>query len=399
MTSIPQPVLGAFGAYGGCYVSELLMPALTELRLAYKHEFRTALFQSLLRDELRDWAGRPTPLTEVPRFSEAAGLQVFLKREDLLHGGAHKTNNVVGQALLARSMGKSRLIAETGAGQHGVATAMAGARLGLDVVIYMGAVDAARQHANVQRMELCGARVVRVESGSATLKDAINEALRDWAQSLENTHYVLGTVCGPDPFPSLVRDLQKVIGREAHEQCVSQNGQLPDAAIACVGGGSNAIGLFSGFVDQDVALFGVEPAGRGIGTGEHGVTLGCGTPGILHGARTYVLQDEAGQIRHSHSMAAGLDYPGVGPEHAALRDSRRVEYVSVGDAEAQRAFELLSGLEGIIPAFESAHALAFALVAVERGVLGTGSSVCINLSGRGDKDLASYFERVKEDPR
>lgn len=389
MSDLLQPVLGPFGAYGGRYVSELLMPALAELDRAVQRELASPSFARALRTELRDWAGRPTPLTEVPRFSERARLRVLLKREDLLHGGAHKTNNVIGQALLARAMGKRRIIAETGAGQHGVATAMAGARLGLEVVVYMGARDAERQRSNVQRMELCGAEVVRVAAGAATLKDAINEALRDWARTLDTTHYVLGTACGPDPFPRLVRELQRIIGTEAAEQCRARHGQLPDAAIACVGGGSNALGLFSAFIDEPVALFGVEPAGRGA-------TLTHGTPGLLHGARTYVLQAPDGQIHESHSIAAGLDYPGVGPEHAMLRDAGRVTYVTADDTEAVRAFEALAATEGVIPALESAHALAFALRAVDTGHLPEGSSVCINLSGRGDKDLDTYFARKGE---
>ncbi|MCA8943694.1 MAG: tryptophan synthase subunit beta [Planctomycetes bacterium] len=386
------PALGNFGAYGGRFVSELLMPALDELAKAHQAIVPSPGFQSEFQHELRQWAGRPTPLTEVPRFSDACGLEVVLKREDLLHGGAHKTNNVTGQALLARRMGKTRLIAETGAGQHGVATAMAGARYGLETVIYMGAVDAERQAVNVQRMELCGARVERVTSGSATLKDAINEALRDWAQSLADTHYLLGTVCGPDPFPSLVRDLQSVIGREAKAEFEQRFGGLPDAVTACVGGGSNAIGIFDAFLgDDSVAIFGVEPAGSGVHTDRHGATLGRGTAGLLHGARTYVLQDEDGQITHSHSVAAGLDYPGVGPQHAALKDSGRVRYEAVDDAAAIAAFEALSRTEGIVPAFESAHALAFARAAVDRGWLPHGSRLLVNLSGRGDKDLDTYF--------
>jgi tryptophan synthase beta chain len=385
------PALGAFGAFGGRFVSELLMPALDELAAAHREILPRADFQRALRAELRSWAGRPTPLTEVPRFSAHAGVRVLLKREDLLHGGAHKTNNVIGQALLAQAMGKRRLIAETGAGQHGVATAMAGARLGLETVVYMGSRDAERQHANVERMKLCGARVVTVAAGSATLKDAINEALRDWAQNVADTHYLLGTVCGPDPFPSLVRDLQAVIGREARAQCQRVLGGAPDAVVACVGGGSNAIGIFAGFRGGGAALIGVEPGGEGLDSGRHGATLGRGTIGLLHGARTYVLQDGDGQIRESHSVSAGLDYPGVGPEHAALKQSGGARYVAATDDEAVEAFELLSRTEGIIPAFESAHALAFVLNAVQRGELDSGARVLVNLSGRGDKDLAAWF--------
>lgn len=387
------PRVGAYGEYGGRFVSELLMPALLELTEARRSILPSAQFQLELRRELRRWAGRPTPVTEVPHFSERAGLELLLKREDLLHGGAHKTNNVVGQALLARAMGKTRLIAETGAGQHGVATAMAGARYGLETVIYMGSKDMARQQPNVQRMKLCGASVIPVEAGSATLKDAINEALRDWSGSLQDTHYLLGTVCGPDPFPRLVCDLQAVIGREARRQSLGYFKQLPTAVAACVGGGSNAIGIFSGFLkDEGVRLFGVEPAGKGLDTREHGATLGLGSPGLLHGARTYVMQDPEGQIEESHSMAAGLDYPGVGPEHAALKDSGRATYLAATDQEALEAFELLSCTEGIVPAFESAHALAFALFAVERGHLEAGDRLLINLSGRGDKDLDTWID-------
>jgi len=389
------PALGAFGDYGGRFVSELLMPALAELEGACRDVLPTAEFQARFAHELERWAGRPTPSTEVPRFSAEAGVDVVLKREDLLHGGAHKTNNVIGQALLAQAMGKTRLIAETGAGQHGVATAMAGARLGIPTQIYMGATDAQRQATNVERMKLLGADVVLVEAGSATLKDAINEALRDWAGSLAHTHYLLGTVCGPDPFPTLVRELQAVIGREARAQFTDTYGTDPDAVVACVGGGSNAIGIFHAFVaDPAVALFGIEPGGDGAE--RHGATLGKGSPGLLHGARTYILQDDDGQIHESHSVSAGLDYPGVGPEHAALRDSGRATYVACTDSEALRAFEMLSRLEGIVPALESAHALGFVLRGVSYGHLREGSRVLVNLSGRGDKDLATWFEHRRE---
>lgn len=394
------PRIGAFGAFGGRFVSELLMPALGELAEAHRGLVGGWEFQRALRRELRQWAGRPTPLTAVPAFSRRVGLDVVLKREDLLHGGAHKTNNVIGQGLLAQAMGKTRLIAETGAGQHGVATAMVGARLGLDTVIYMGARDAERQASNVLRMELCGARVERVAAGSATLKDAINEALRDWAQSHRDTHYLLGTVCGPDPFPALVAELQAVIGREARAQYRRRFGGIPDAVVACVGGGSNAIGLFAGFTAiREVGLFGVEPAGRGVDTDQHGATLGRGTPGLLHGARTYVLQEDDGQVAQSHSVAAGLDYPGVGPVHAMLKESGRARYPAVTDAAAVAAFELLSRTEGIIPALESAHALAFCVEAVGRGALPSGARVLVNLSGRGDKDLNTYFARRRADER
>jgi tryptophan synthase beta chain len=320
-------------------------------------------------------------------------LDLRLKREDLLHGGAHKTNNVIGQGLLAKRMGKTRLIAETGAGQHGVATAMIGARLGLETVIYMGSVDIARQDSNVRRMQLMGARVIPVTEGAATLKEAINEALRDWAQSAATTHYLLGTVCGPDPFPRLVAYFQSVIGIEARSQWEAELGGLPDAVVACIGGGSNAMGIFKGFEEDDeVRLIGVEPAGHGADTTKHGMTLGHGSPGLLHGARTQILQDADGQIGESHSVAAGLDYPGVGPEHAHLKSIGRAEYHAAPDTEALAAFQELTTTEGILPAFESAHALAFCRHAVERGHLPSGAKVLINLSGRGDKDMDTYLE-------
>ncbi|MFK7740349.1 MAG: tryptophan synthase subunit beta [Planctomycetota bacterium] len=386
MSTIPQ--LGAFGAFGGRFAPELLWHALEELSTACRDVVPTAAFQREFRRELRSWAGRPTPLTEAPRFGERARLRVLLKREDLLHGGAHKTNNVIGQALLCKRLGKRRLVAETGAGQHGVATAMAGARHGLAVTVYMGARDVERQAPNVARMRLCGAEVIAVQTGARTLKEAIDEAMRDWAATVDDTHYVLGTVCGPDPFPTLVRDLHAVIGREARAQCRARIGGLPDAAVACVGGGSNAIGLFSGFVgDADVQLLGAEPGGGGVASGRHGATLSEGTPGLLHGSRSYVLQDKDGQVRDSYSVAAGLDYPSVGPEHAFLRDSGRARYLPVVDEDALAAVACLCETEGILPAIESAHALALCLRAVEDGVLAEGSTVVVNLSGRGDKDL------------
>jgi tryptophan synthase beta chain len=396
MTSSLSPRVGAFGEYGGRYVSELLVPALEELERARREIVRSREFQRELSSLLSEWAGRPTPLCEAPAFSKACGVHVVMKREDLLHGGAHKTNNVLGQALLARFMGKKRVIAETGAGQHGTATAMASARLGLEAVVFMGAKDMERQAPNVKRMELCGARVIPVLTGGRTLKDAINEALRDWTENLATTHYLLGTVCGPHPFPRLVRDFQSVIGREAKAQWKRRFGVLPKAVVACVGGGSNAIGIFHAFVpEREVELIGVEPGGRGIATGEHGATLVAGTPGLLHGARTYVLQDEEGQILEAHSVSAGLDYPGVGPEHAYLRDSGRARYRAVTDEEAIGAFEKLSELEGIIPAYEPAHALAFLLKAVRERELPEGASVLLNLCGRGDKDLESYFRTFR----
>jgi tryptophan synthase beta chain len=393
--TVSRPKVGAFGEYGGRFVPELLTPALEALEQARKQIVPSAAFKRAFTESLRRWAGRPTPLTEIPAFSRLAGLEVVLKREDLLHGGAHKTNNVVGQGLLAQFMGKKRIIAETGAGQHGTAAAMAGARLGLETVVYMGKKDMERQAPNVQRMELCGARVVPVTTGAQTLKDAINEALRDWTANLETTHYLLGTVCGPHPFPRLVRDFQTVIGRESKSQWKKQRGGLPDAVVACVGGGSNALGIFYGFLrDESVELIGVEPGGHGLQSGMHGATLLRGTSGLLHGARTSVLQDPEGQILEPHSVAAGLDYPGVGPEHAYLRDSGRARYVAVTDEEALAAFEELSRTEGIIPAFEPAHALAFLLKAVQTGELDEGARVLVNLSGRGDKDLDSYFKQL-----
>lgn len=392
------PAIGAFGNYGGRFAPELLWHALEELELAHRTVMPSVEFQRALRRELRTWGGRPTPLTSVPNFSAQARLRVFLKREDLLHGGAHKTNNVIGQALLAKHLGKRRLVAETGAGQHGVATAMAGARHGLAVTVYMGARDMERQAPNVARMRLCGAEVIPVRAGAATLKEAIDDALRDWAATVDDTHYVLGTVCGPDPFPALVRDLQAVIGREARAQCLRVLGELPAAAMACVGGGSNAIGLFSGFIADDaVQLFGAEPGGKGIATGQHGATLCAGTPGLLHGARSYVLQDEHGQVRDSYSVAAGLDYPAVGPEHAALRDRGRALYSAIEDDAALSAVSTLSRSEGILPAIESAHALALALSAVDRGLLQEGEAVVVNLSGRGDKDLDTLLQCLPEE--
>ncbi len=387
------PRIGAFGEYGGRYVPELLVPALVELERARKEIVPSREFKKALTELLDQWAGRPTPLTSAPRFSEACELDVIMKREDLLHGGAHKTNNVAGQALMTKFMGKRRVIAETGAGQHGTATAMAAARLGLDAVVYMGEKDMERQAPNVKRMELCGAEVIPVRSGARTLKDAINEALRDWTENVESTHYLLGTVCGPHPFPRLVRDFQAVIGREAMPQWKKLKGGLPDAVIACVGGGSNAMGIFHAFVPKKrVQLIGVEPGGRGIDTGRHGATLVAGTAGLLHGARTSVLQDDEGQILEAHSVSAGLDYPGVGPEHAYLRDTGRARYLAINDDEALDAFEKLSELEGIIPAFEPAHALAFLLKAVRERELPPSARVLMNLCGRGDKDLDNYLE-------
>jgi tryptophan synthase beta chain len=377
---------GRFGDFGGAYVPEILVPALEQLEAAWLEARVDPAFNAELAGLLTTYAGRPTPLT-LCRNLGSAGARIYLKREDLLHGGAHKTNQVLAQALLARRMGKTRLIAETGAGQHGVATAMAGALFKLETRVYMGAEDVARQRLNVFRMRLMGAEVVPVTSGGATLKDAINEALRDWAGSFAGTHYLLGTAAGPHPFPSLVKDYQSVIGREAREQILAVEGRLPDAAIACVGGGSNAIGLFAEFIaDQGVALIGVEPAGKGLDGDAHGATLNRGRPGILHGAHTYLLQNEDGQVRESWSISAGLDYPAVGPEHAFLMATGRAAYVGATDAEALAAFARLARAEGIVCAFESAHALAHALKLAEAATRDT--VLLVNLSGRGDKDMA-----------
>lgn len=376
---------GRFGAYGGAYVPEILMPALEQLEAAFLEAQTDAAFQAELAELLAKYAGRPTPLTRCRNLG-SANARIYLKREDLLHGGAHKTNQVLGQALLALKMGKTRIIAETGAGQHGVATALAGALFGIKTRIYMGARDVERQRLNVFRMQLMGAEVVPVESGGRGLKDAVNEALRDWTASFADTHYLLGTVAGPHPFPLMVREFQRVIGLEARAQILEEEGRLPDAVIACVGGGSNAMGMFADFVDdRQVKLIGVEAAGRGLDGAEHGATLLRGRPGILHGAETYVLQDEHGQIADSWSVSAGLDYPAVGPEHAHLKDSGRAEYVGCTDQEALDAFALLARSEGIVCAFESAHALAHALKLAEAARDQT--VLVVNLSGRGDKDM------------
>jgi tryptophan synthase beta chain len=372
---------GRFGRYGGCFVPEILVPPLEQLEAAFLDAQEDPAFAAEVNDLLANYAGRPTPLT---RCRNLPG-NIYLKREDLLHGGAHKTNQVLAQGLLAKRMEKTRLIAETGAGQHGVATAMAGALLGFETVIYMGAEDVERQRLNAVRMELMGARVVPVEGGGRTLKDAINEALRDWSASFETTHYLLGTAAGPHPFPTMVREFQRVIGREARAQIIEQLGRLPDAVVACVGGGSNAIGLFADFLDDDVRLIGVEAAGKGLDGEEHGATLLRGRPGILHGAETYVLQDEEGQIADTWSVSAGLDYPAVGPEHAHLKDCCRADYVGATDADALAAFRLLAEKEGILCAFESAHALAHALKLAEQE---PNCAILVGLSGRGDKDVA-----------
>ena len=377
---------GRFGRFGGAYVPEILVPAITELEEAFLAARNDLSFLAELGELLTTYAGRPTPLTRCRNLGRGKA-RIYLKREDLVHGGAHKTNQVLAQGLLAKRMGKSRLIAETGAGQHGVATAMVGALLGFETRIYMGADDVERQQLNVFRMELMGAEVVPVTSGGRTLKDAVNEALRDWAASFADTHYLLGTVAGPHPFPLMVREFQRVIGKEAREQILEIEGRLPDAVIACVGGGSNAIGIFADFIgDEGVTLVGVEAAGKGLDGREHGATLLKGRPGILHGAETFLLQDADGQVDDTWSISAGLDYPAVGPEHAHLKDSGRATYVGATDAEALAAFAGLARNEGIIPAFESAHAVAHALKVAERG---EDQLLLVNLSGRGDKDMAT----------
>lgn len=378
---------GLFGDFGGFYVAEPLVPALEALEAAWLEATADPAFHSELAALLADYAGRPTPLTHSRALSEAVGCTVYLKREDLLHGGAHKTNNTLGQGLLAKRMGKTRLIAETGAGQHGVATAMIGARLGLPTRIYMGATDVARQAPNVARMKLFGAEVVAVDAGSASLKDAINEAMRDWTEHIRDTFYVFGTAAGPHPYPTIVRELQKVIGEELDRQVQERHSRRPDAVVACVGGGSNAIGAFAPFLDDaDVQLIGVEPAGHGLDSGKHGATLGRGRPGCLHGSVSMVLQDDVGQIHEAHSISAGLDYPGVGPQHAHLQAIGRARYVSSTDAEALDAFAWLSRTEGILPALETSHAIA--AVRRMKGVFPPDAVVVLNLSGRGDKDLA-----------
>ena len=378
---------GHFGDYGGIFVSETLMQPLKELREAYERLRKDKKFQKEFADDLRHYVGRPSPLYLARRLTDNwGGAKIYLKREDLNHTGAHKINNTVGQALLARHMGKKRVIAETGAGQHGVATATVAARFGMQCVVYMGSEDMKRQAINVYRMKLLGAEVMPVESGSKTLKDALNEAMRDWVTNVENTFYIIGTVAGPHPYPMLVRDFQSVIGRETREQIKEQEGRLPDALVACVGGGSNAMGLFYPFIgDKGVALYGVEAEGEGVQTGKHAATLCAGKPGVLHGNRTYLLETTDGQIVETHSISAGLDYPGVGPEHAYLKDSGRAHYVSITDKEALAAFHELTRTEGIMPALESSHALAYAKKLAPQ--LGKDKIIVINLSGRGDKDI------------
>ncbi|NBS98384.1 MAG: tryptophan synthase subunit beta [Betaproteobacteria bacterium] len=379
--------LGHFGPYGGSFVSETLTHALEELRAAYAHYQNDPAFIAEFQDELAHFVGRPSPLYHAKRWSEQlGGAQILFKREDLNHTGAHKINNTIGQAMLARRMGKPRVIAETGAGQHGVATATIAARYGMRCVVYMGSTDVARQAANVYRMKLLGAEVVPVESGSKTLKDALNEAMRDWVTNVDDTFYIIGTVAGPHPYPMMVRDFQSVIGRECLTQMPERFGRQPDVVLACVGGGSNAIGIMHPYIDlPGVRLIGVEAAGEGIETGRHSASLSAGSPGVLHGNRTYLLQDEDGQIIDTHSVSAGLDYPGVGPEHAWLKDSGRAEYVAVTDADALKAFHECCRLEGIIPALETAHAIAYATQLAP--TMPRDSLILVNLSGRGDKDM------------
>lgn len=378
---------GHFGPYGGRFVSETLMCALDELEAAYQRLKNDKDFQAEFDQDLAQYVGRPSPLYLAERWSrETGGAQIYLKREDLNHTGAHKVNNTIGQALLAKHMGKKRIIAETGAGQHGVASATVAARLGMSCHVFMGEEDVHRQALNVYRMKLLGAEVIPVKSGSRTLKDAMNEAMRDWVTNVDDTFYIIGTVAGPHPYPQLVRDFQSIIGREARAQCLEQTGRLPDALVACVGGGSNAIGLFHPFLnDESVAMYGVEAGGYGVETGQHAAPLSAGMPGVLHGNRTYLMQDDNGQIIHTHSVSAGLDYPGVGPEHAWLKDIGRAEYVSVNDDEALTAFRELTLVEGIMPALESSHALAYAKKLARS--LDKDKTIIINLSGRGDKDI------------
>ena len=384
---------GHFGIYGGRFAAETLMEAIEELEEAYYSLKDNADFQAAYDNDLRHYVGRPSPLYHAERWSrELGGAQIYLKREDLNHTGAHKVNNTIGQALLAKHMGKPRIIAETGAGQHGVATATIAARLGLECVVYMGEVDVERQAQNVYRMKLLGAEVRPVSSGSKTLKDALNEAMRDWVTNVDNTFYCIGTVAGPHPYPAMVRDFQTIIGREAKQQCLEQAGRLPDALIACIGGGSNAIGLFHEFLaNLDVDIYGVEAAGHGLETGEHAAPLCTAKPGVLHGNRMYLMADKDGQVIEPHSISAGLDYPGVGPEHCFLKDTGRANYVSVTDDEAMQGFHTLTRLEGIIPALESSHALAYAMKLAP--TMSKDKIIIVNLSGRGDKDINTIAAR------
>jgi tryptophan synthase beta chain len=393
MLNYAQPDAGGhFGPYGGTFVAETLIHALDELKAAYAHYRKDPEFVAEFRSELKHFVGRPSPVYHAARLSrEIGGAQIYLKREDLNHTGAHKINNTIGQALLARRMGKPRVIAETGAGQHGVATATVAARWGMDCVVYMGSEDVKRQSPNVYRMHLLGAKVVPVESGSRTLKDALNEALRDWVTNVENTFYIIGTVAGPHPYPMMVRDFQRVIGDECLLQMPEMIGRQPDAVIACVGGGSNAMGLFYPYIEHEgVRLIGVEAAGLGLDSGKHSASLIAGSPGVLHGNRTYLLQDANGQITETHSVSAGLDYPGVGPEHAYLKDIGRAEYVAITDDEALAAFHRLCRSEGIIPALESAHAVAYAMKLA--ATMKSDQHLLVNLSGRGDKDIGTVAD-------
>ena len=396
-TDMPDPVFGPdarghFGPYGGRFVAETLMGPLDELDQAFRSSWSDPAFRAQFDRDLAHYVGRPSPLYLAERLTrELGGAQIYFKREDLNHTGAHKVNNTIGQALLASQMGKTRIIAETGAGQHGVASATVAARLGLECVVYMGAEDIARQAPNVYRMKLLGAQVVPVTSGTRTLKDALNEALRDWVTNVDNTFYIIGTVAGPAPYPEMVREFQTVIGREARQQCQEMTGRLPDALIACVGGGSNAIGLFHPFLaDKSVRMIGVEAAGDGLDTKRHAASLSAGRPGVLHGNRTYLLQDDDGQITGTHSISAGLDYPGVGPEHAWLKDCHRAEYVGIDDKEALAAFHRVTRTEGIIPALESSHALAQAIKMAP--TMSPDQILLVNLSGRGDKDVNTIAE-------
>ncbi len=377
---------GRFGDYGGYYVPEVLIPVLEELEDAFLRFYQNEKFQAELSELYRDYAGRPSPLYHARRFSEYVGFQVYLKREDVLHGGAHKINNTLGQGLLAKYMGKTKLIAETGAGQHGLATSMVGALLGMETKIFMGVTDVARQSVNVHKMRLCGAEVVPVEGGTGTLKDAINDALRYWTAHVTDTFYLFGSAAGPHPYPTIVRCFQSCIGVEARRQCLQQIGRLPDMVLACVGGGSNAIGMFAGFIDdKDVQLIGVEAGGKGLHTGKHAASLSAGRVGILHGAKAYLLQDENGQVLDTESISAGLDYPAVGPEHCYLKDTGRAQYVAAEDKEVLETFGLVTRLEGILPALESTHALAY--LVRQKGKLDPGTIAVVNLSGRGDKDV------------
>jgi len=388
---VPEQARGRYGQFGGRYVPETLIPAIDALEAAFDEAMADLAFRAALDGMLRDYVGRPSILSDAPRLSERLGTRVYLKREDLNHTGAHKINNTVGQVLLARRMGKTRIIAETGAGQHGVATATVCARFGLGCVVYMGEEDMRRQELNVFRMRLMGAKVVPVTSGTKTLKDATTEAIRDWVTNVEDTHYIIGSVVGPAPYPRMVREFQAVIGREARDQMLAQAGGLPTTVVACVGGGSNAMGIFAGFVnDRGVELIGVEAAGEGLDTERHSASLSRGTPGVLHGSLSYLLQDASGQVHPAHSISAGLDYPGVGPEHAYLKDSGRATYVAVTDSEALSGFALLSRLEGIIPALETAHAVAW--IDGQKGRWTPDQRVLLCVSGRGDKDVAQISQ-------